>query len=86
MFQVQKESLADKAGLQIGDMVTEFSGRTTKMMPFQEARNIVESASLEIYMLLQRFFFFFFNQTLSMVEKCKIIDSVMTIILIIPVT
>ncbi|KAL3995048.1 PDZ domain (Also known as DHR or GLGF) family protein [Acanthocheilonema viteae] len=51
---VQKESLADKAGLQIGDMVTEFSGRSTKRMSLQEARNIVEGASFEIYMLLQR--------------------------------
>uniref|UniRef100_A0A1I7VLF5 PDZ domain-containing protein n=1 Tax=Loa loa TaxID=7209 RepID=A0A1I7VLF5_LOALO len=51
---IQKESLADKAGLQIGDTVTEFSGRTTKGMSLQEATNIVDRVSLEIYMLLQR--------------------------------
>uniref|UniRef100_A0A1I8EBF6 PDZ domain-containing protein n=2 Tax=Wuchereria bancrofti TaxID=6293 RepID=A0A1I8EBF6_WUCBA len=51
---VQKESLADKAGLQIGDTITEFSSRTTKGMSLKEARNIVEKVSLEIYMLLQR--------------------------------
>ncbi|MCP9264059.1 PDZ and LIM domain protein Zasp [Dirofilaria immitis] len=51
---VQKESLADKAGLQTGDTITEFSGRTTKGMTLQEARNIIEKVSLEIHMLLQR--------------------------------
>ncbi|VDM93097.1 unnamed protein product [Onchocerca ochengi] len=51
---VQKESLADKAGLQIGDVITELSGHTTKGMTLQEATNIVGRISLEIYMLLQR--------------------------------
>lgn len=51
---VQKGSLADKAGIQVNDMVTEFCGRTTKRMSLQEAKNIVEGDSLEIYMLLQR--------------------------------
>ncbi|CAG9532775.1 unnamed protein product [Cercopithifilaria johnstoni] len=51
---VQKGSLAEKAGLQIGDTVTELSGRVTKGMSLQEAKNIVEKVSLEIHMLLQR--------------------------------
>uniref|UniRef100_A0A0R3S6S1 PDZ domain-containing protein n=1 Tax=Elaeophora elaphi TaxID=1147741 RepID=A0A0R3S6S1_9BILA len=51
---VQKESLADKADLKVGDTVTEFSGRVTKGMSLQEARDIVEKVSLEIHMLLQR--------------------------------
>ncbi|VDO33713.1 unnamed protein product [Brugia timori] len=62
---VQKESLADKAGLQIGDTITEFSGRTTKGMSLQEARNIIEKVSLEISMLLQRFVFFPINLLFS---------------------
>ncbi|VDK89061.1 unnamed protein product [Litomosoides sigmodontis] len=39
---VQKDSLADKAGLQIGDTVTEFSGRVAKGMPLQEARTPID--------------------------------------------
>lgn len=53
-FQVQKESLADKAGLQADDEITELCGHNTKNMPVQEAKNIVQGGASEIHMLLQR--------------------------------
>ncbi|VDM45771.1 unnamed protein product [Toxocara canis] len=51
---VEKESLADKAGIEVNDTITELAGRNTTSMSIQEARNIIERPSDEIYMLLQR--------------------------------
>uniref|UniRef100_A0A9J2P0S9 PDZ domain-containing protein n=1 Tax=Ascaris lumbricoides TaxID=6252 RepID=A0A9J2P0S9_ASCLU len=52
---VEKESLADKAGIEVNDTITELAGRNVSSMSLQEARNIIERPSDEIYMLLQRY-------------------------------
>lgn len=54
-MQVEKESLADKAGIEVNDTITELAGRNVSSMSLQEARNIIERPSDEIYMLLQRY-------------------------------
>ncbi|VDM98602.1 unnamed protein product [Thelazia callipaeda] len=51
---IQKESLAEKAGLQVNDIVVEFSGRSTEGMSLQEGKNYIEKTSSEIRMVLQR--------------------------------
>uniref|UniRef100_A0A915A5U7 Zasp-like motif domain-containing protein n=1 Tax=Parascaris univalens TaxID=6257 RepID=A0A915A5U7_PARUN len=52
---VEKDSLADKAGIEVNDTITTLAGRNVSSMSLQEARDVIERPSDEIYMLLQRY-------------------------------